>query len=78
MPETVTITDNRTGESVEIPIVDGGVDAKAFAKLMPGTWWITARAWDAGDPNAAWYWNLKVDGDSLALTPANARRLPRY
>ncbi len=38
MPETVTITDNRTGESVEIPIVDGGVDAKAFAKLMPGTW----------------------------------------
>ena len=38
MPETVTITDNRTGESVEIPIVDGGVDAKAFSKLMPGTW----------------------------------------
>ncbi len=38
VPETVTITDNRTGESVEIPIVDGGVDAKAFAKLMPGTW----------------------------------------
>ncbi|MEZ5228873.1 MAG: citrate/2-methylcitrate synthase [Acidimicrobiales bacterium] len=38
MPETVTITDNRTGQSVEIPIVDGGIDAKEFAKLMPGTW----------------------------------------
>ncbi len=36
--ETVTITDNRTGESVEVPIVDGGVDAKAWAKLMPGVW----------------------------------------
>lgn len=38
VPESVTITDNRTGESVEIPIVNGGVDAKAWAKLMPGTW----------------------------------------
>ncbi len=38
MTETVTITDNRTGESVEIPIKDGGVDAKAFSKLLPGVW----------------------------------------
>ncbi len=38
MPESVTITDNRNGESVEIPIVDGGVDAKAFSKLLPGVW----------------------------------------
>jgi citrate synthase len=38
VPETVTITDNRTGQSAEIPIVDGGVDAKEFGKLMPGTW----------------------------------------
>ena len=38
MPETITITDNRTGESVEIPIVDGGVDASEWRKLMPGTW----------------------------------------
>ncbi|MDH3679120.1 MAG: citrate (Si)-synthase, partial [Acidimicrobiia bacterium] len=40
MPESVTITDNRTGESVEIPIVDGGVDAKAWSQLMPGTWFL--------------------------------------
>ncbi len=38
MPETVTITDNRTGESVEIPIVDGGVDSEQWRKLMPGIW----------------------------------------
>ncbi|NNF53894.1 MAG: citrate synthase [Acidimicrobiales bacterium] len=38
MTETVTITDNRTGKSVEIPIKDGGVDAKAFSKLLPGIW----------------------------------------
>ncbi len=36
--ETVTITDNRTGESVEVPIENGGVDAKAWGKLMPGVW----------------------------------------
>lgn len=36
--ETVTITDNRTGESVEVPIEGGGVDAKAWGKLMPGVW----------------------------------------
>jgi citrate synthase len=36
--ESITITDNRTGDSVEIPIVDGGVDAAAWRKLLPGTW----------------------------------------
>ena len=40
MAETVTITDNRTGESVEVPIVNGGVDAAAWKKLMPGTWFL--------------------------------------
>ena len=38
MPESVTITDNRSGQSVDIPIVDGGVSAAAFSKLMPGVW----------------------------------------
>ncbi len=38
MTESVTITDNRTGESVEIPIENGGIDAKTFSKLMPGVW----------------------------------------
>ncbi len=38
MAESITITDNRTGESVEVPIVDGGVDAAAWRKLLPGVW----------------------------------------
>ena len=38
MPETVTITDNRTGESVEVPISNGGVDATQWSKLLPGIW----------------------------------------
>ena len=38
VPETVTITDNRTGESVEIPIVDGGVASDEWRKLLPGIW----------------------------------------
>jgi citrate synthase len=38
VPETITITDNRTGESVEVPIQDGGVDAGGWRKLLPNIW----------------------------------------
>jgi citrate synthase len=38
VPESITITDNRTGESVEIPISEGGVDAGAWRKLLPNVW----------------------------------------
>lgn len=38
MPESVTITDNRTGRSVEVPINNGGVSADAWRDLMPGTY----------------------------------------
>jgi citrate synthase len=36
--DSITVTDNRTGESVEIPIADGGVSADAWRKLLPGVW----------------------------------------
>ncbi|CAB4923803.1 MAG: citrate synthase [Actinobacteria bacterium] len=36
--ESVTITDNRTGKSIEVPIVNGGVDSSEWAKLLPGVW----------------------------------------
>jgi citrate synthase len=36
--DSVTITDNRTGESIEIPITNGGVDAAEWSKLLPGVW----------------------------------------
>ncbi len=38
MADSITITDNRTGNSMEIPIVDGGVDAAQWSKLLPGVW----------------------------------------
>ena len=38
MAESITITDNRTGESIEIPILNGGVEAEEWAKLLPGIW----------------------------------------
>jgi len=36
--ESVTITDNRNGQSIEIPIVDGGIAADQWSKLLPGVW----------------------------------------
>jgi citrate synthase len=36
--ESVTITDNRTGQSIEIPIVNDGVAASEWGKLLPGVW----------------------------------------
>ncbi|HLX78251.1 MAG TPA: citrate/2-methylcitrate synthase, partial [Acidimicrobiales bacterium] len=38
MPESITITDNRSGQSIEIPIVEGGVASADFSKLLPGIW----------------------------------------
>ncbi len=37
--ESITLTDNRSGESVEIPIVNGGIAASDFSKLLPGIWY---------------------------------------
>ena len=38
MPDSITITDNRSGQSMEIPIRDGGVSAGEWSKLLPGIW----------------------------------------
>ncbi|MGH9020652.1 MAG: citrate/2-methylcitrate synthase, partial [Acidimicrobiales bacterium] len=38
MTDSVTVTDNRTGETLEIPIVNGGIAAKEFSKVVPGVW----------------------------------------
>ena len=59
MAESVTITDNRTGESLEIPIVDGGVDSSQWKKLLGNTWFYdpaytqTAATSSAPDPRSA-------------------------
>ncbi|MGH2626425.1 MAG: citrate synthase [Anaerolineales bacterium] len=35
MPDSITITDNRTGEALEIPIVGGAVAAASWRRLLP-------------------------------------------
>jgi citrate synthase len=36
--ESITITDNRSGEQIEIPIINGGVASTEWAKLLPNVW----------------------------------------
>jgi citrate synthase len=36
--ESITITDNRSGEQIEIPIINGGVDSTEWSKLLPNVW----------------------------------------
>jgi len=36
--ESITVTNNQTGETREIPILNGGVAASEFSKLVPGVW----------------------------------------
>jgi len=36
--ESITIIDNRTGNQLEIPIRNGGVEATEWGKLLPGIW----------------------------------------
>lgn len=38
MSESISITDNRTGNTVEIPIEDGGIASAQFLKAVPGVW----------------------------------------
>jgi hypothetical protein len=53
-------------------------DGWARLRLEPGRWWIYARSWDATDPNAEWYWNVPLTGDTLLLSSRTGRRQPRY
>ncbi len=55
-------------------------DAAGWATMLvaPGPWWITARSPDPQDPNYEWYWNVRADADTVRLSPATGRHLPRY
>jgi hypothetical protein len=50
----------------------------AHFSLRPGRWWLYAQAWDTGDPNSAWYWNVPVEDDTVLLSSRTGRRRPRY
>ena len=55
-----------------------GGDGWARFHLPAGDWWIYGRSWDATDPNAEWYWNLPVEGDTLLLSSRTGRQRRRY
>jgi hypothetical protein len=50
----------------------------AHFTLPPGQWWLYARAWDTSDPNAEWYWNLPLTGDTIRLSSRTGHRRARY
>lgn len=55
-----------------------GADGTVTLVLRDDPWWLYASSWDAGDPNGYWYWNIRVEGDTVVLDAANARHKPRY
>jgi hypothetical protein len=57
-----------------------GATGNAHVRLPDGPWWIYARAWDAEDPNAEWYWNVPVpaQGDTVRLDGRSGKRRPKY
>jgi citrate synthase len=62
--ESITVTDNRTGESVEIPIENGAVNAAAWKKLLPGTWFLDPAFGTTASTESAITF---LDGDSGVL-----------
>ncbi len=56
-------------------VVTDSTDAGGWrtVKLKRGTWWLYVRAINVNDPNAQWYWNVPVVGDTIILSPANGR-----
>jgi hypothetical protein len=74
-----SITRNLAARRRQDPRTDTtGGDGWARFQLPPGDWWIYGRSWDATDPNAEWYWNLPVTGDTLLLSSRTGRQRRRY
>jgi citrate synthase len=62
--ESITITDNRTGESVEVPILNGGVDSAEWRKLLPGIWFYDPALMTTAATSSA---VTEIDGDAGIL-----------
>ncbi len=64
MAESVTITDNRNGESLEIPIVNGGVAATEWKKLLGNIWFYDPAYTQTAATSSA---ITEIDGDAGIL-----------
>jgi citrate synthase len=64
VPESITITDNRTGESVEVAITNGGVDSSEWRKLLPGIWFYDQALMTTAPTTSA---ITDIDGDAGTL-----------
>jgi hypothetical protein len=74
-----SIVRNLAARRRQDPLTDT-TDARGWAsfRVRSGPWWIYGRSWDANDPNAEWYWNVAVEGDTVLLSERTGRRRPRY
>jgi hypothetical protein len=74
-----SIVRNLAARRRQDPLTDT-TDARGWAsfRLGPGRWWIYGQSWDGADPNASWYWNVPVDGDTVLLSSRTGERRPRY
>jgi hypothetical protein len=67
----------RTGGQPLSDTTDASGTATLSLRPLPGGWWVSASSWDPLDPNRIWYWNVKVAGDTVLLTPESGRRRSR-
>jgi hypothetical protein len=65
-------------QSVRDAVVDSTrSNGRTRLRLKRGAWWVTARAVNVQDPNREWYWNVRVEGDTVRLNPSTGRARPR-
>jgi hypothetical protein len=64
----------RRGPVTDSTLADGWVTVR----VTDGRWWVYARAINIQDPNAEWYWNVPLEGDTVRLGPSNGRARPRF
>ena len=74
--------DSIGGSLVRRSLRDAVVDStrangRVRLELKKGDWWVTARAVNVSDPNREWYWNVKVEGDTVRLNPSTGKSKPR-
>ncbi len=60
--------------------VSDTTDAGGWASITipAGHWWVTGRTIDPVDPNAEWYWNVPVAGDTVRLDPRSGKSRAQY